>query len=66
MFVYQVYFLIHILKSTYILAGARPKSKSVVFRTALIWVQPQLGRVVASLDKTLYDDYLHLVALNKQ
>ena len=32
----------------------------------MIWVQPAPGHVVASLDKTLYDDYLYLVASNKQ
>ena len=43
-------------------------SKGVVFTTTLIeWsgFNPHPGHVVASLDKTLYDDYLCLVASNK-
>ena len=43
--------------------------KGVVFTTTLIeWsgFNPHSGLVVASLDKTLYDDYLCLVASNKQ
>ena len=32
----------------------------------MIWVQPHPSHIVASLDKTLYDDYLCLVASNKQ
>ena len=32
----------------------------------MISVQPALGHMVASLDKTLYDDYLFLVASYKQ
>ena len=32
----------------------------------MIWVQPPPGHIVASLDKTHYDDYLCLVASNKQ
>ena len=43
--------------------------KGVVFTTTLIeWsgFNPHPGQVVASLDKTLYDDYLCLVASNKQ
>ena len=31
----------------------------------MIWVQPHPGHVVVSLDKTLHDDYLCLVASNK-
>ena len=41
----------------------------VVFMTTLVeWPRfnPHPGHVVASLDKTLYEDYLCLVALNKQ
>ena len=44
-------------------------SKGVVFTTTLIeWsgFNPHPGHVVTSLDKTLYDDYLCLVASNKQ
>ena len=43
--------------------------KGVVLTTTLIeWpmFNPHPGHVVASLDKTLYDDYLCLVASNKQ
>ena len=43
--------------------------KGVVFATTLIELSgfnPHPGHVVASLDKTLYDDYLCLVASNKQ
>ena len=43
--------------------------KGVVFTTTLIkWsgFNPHPGHIVASLDKTLYDDYLCLVASNKQ
>ena len=43
--------------------------KGVVFTTTLIeWsgFNPHPSHVVASSDKTLYDDYLFLVALNKQ
>ena len=43
--------------------------KGVVFTTILIeWsgFNPHPGHVVAFLDKTLYDDYLCLVASNKQ
>ena len=43
--------------------------KGVVFTTILIaWsgFNPHPGHVVASLDKTLYDNFLCLVALNKQ
>ena len=43
--------------------------KGVVFTTTLIaWSQfnPHPGHVVSSLDKTLYDDYLCLVASNKK
>ena len=43
--------------------------KGVVFKTTMIaWFEfnPHTGHVVASLDKTLYDDYISLVALNKQ
>ena len=43
--------------------------KGVVFMTTLIeWsgFNPNPSHVVASLDKTLYDDYLCLVASNKQ
>ena len=42
---------------------------SVVFMTTFNeWpgFNPHAGHVVASLDKMLYDDYLCLVALNKQ
>ena len=45
------------------------EGKGVVFMTILIeWFGFNLhpGHVVASLDKTLYDDYLCLVASNKQ
>ena len=50
------------------------EGKGVIFYDnpdRIIWVQPfrfnpHPGYVVASLDKTLYDDYLYLVALNKQ
>ena len=43
--------------------------KGVVFMTTLIersGFNPHPGHVVASLDKTVYDDYLCLVASNKQ
>ena len=43
--------------------------KGVVFTTTLIeWsgFNPHPSHAVASLDKTLYDDYLCLVASNKQ
>ena len=43
--------------------------KGVVFTTTLIeWsgLNPHPSHVVASLDKTLYEDYLCLVASNKQ
>ena len=43
--------------------------KGIVFTTTLIELSgfnPHPGHVVASLDKTLYDDYLCLVASNKQ
>ena len=43
--------------------------KGVVFTTTLIeWsgFNPHLSHVVASLDNTLYDGYLCLVASNKQ
>ena len=39
------------------------------FTTTLIewsWFNPHPGHVVASLDRTLYNDYLCLVASNKQ
>ena len=45
------------------------KGKGVIFTMTLIeWsgFNPHRGHVVASLDKTLYDDYLRLVASNKQ
>ena len=45
------------------------EEKSVVFTTTLIEsceFNPHPGHVVASLDKMLYDDYLCLVASNKQ
>ena len=37
--------------------------KSVVFKAARSGFNPHLGRIVASLDKTLYDD---IVTSNKQ
>ena len=43
--------------------------KGVVFTTTLIartGFNPQPDHVVASLDKTLYDDHLRLVVLNTQ
>ena len=43
--------------------------KGIIFTMTLIkWsgFNPHPGHVVASLDKTRYDDYLCLVALNKQ
>ena len=46
-----------------------PKDNNVVFTTTLIaqsGSNPLPGKVVASLDKTLYDDYLCLEASNKQ
>ena len=45
------------------------EGKDVIFATTLIALcrfYPGPGHVVASLDKTLYDDYLCLVASNKQ
>ena len=45
------------------------KGKGFVFMTTLIaqsGLNPHPDDVVASLDKTLYDDYLCLVASNKQ
>jgi len=45
------------------------ESKDVVFMTTLIawsWFNLHSGHIVASLHKTLYDDYLCLVASNKQ
>jgi len=45
------------------------ESKGVVFTTTLIawsWFNPHSGHVFSSLHKTLYDDYLCLVASNKQ
>ena len=45
------------------------KGKGVVFTNTPIAesvFNPHPGHVVASLDKALYDDYLCLVALNKQ
>ena len=45
------------------------KSKGVVLTTNLIaryWFNSHLGHVPASLDKALYDDYLCLVASDKQ
>ena len=45
------------------------EGKGVVFTTTLIAMSelnPHAGHVVASLNKTLYDDYLCLVASNKQ
>ena len=52
--------------------SCRPRGRDgtgVVFTTTSIaWsgFNPHSGHVVASLDKTFYDDYLCLVALNKQ
>ena len=45
------------------------ESKGVVFTTTLIArskFHPHPGHAVASLDKAFYDDYLCMVALNKQ
>ena len=58
---------IHTSTSNYRQRG--PEGKGVVLTTTLIaWLEfnPHHGHVVASLNKTLYDDYLCLVALNKQ
>ena len=58
--------------SAYVLIFRRQRgreSKGVVFATTLIArskFNPHPGRVVASLDKAFYDDYLCMVALNKQ
>ena len=45
------------------------EGKNVVFTTATnAWsgLNPHSGFIVTSLDRTLYDDYLCLVASNKQ
>ena len=57
--------------SAYVLMFRRQrgwKSKGVVFTTSLIARSkfPHPGHVVASLDKAFYDDYLCMVASNKQ
>ena len=58
--------------SAYVLVFRRQRgqeSKSVVFTTTLIarsTFNPHPGHVVASLDKAFYDDYLCMVASNKQ
>ena len=58
--------------SAYVLIFGRQRgrdSKGVVFTTTLIarsTFNPYPGHVVASLDKAFYDDYLCIVALNKQ
>ena len=58
------------LKLGIYLRGLRgEKGKDVVFTTNSIaspGFNPHLGHVVESLDKALYDDYLCLVASNKQ
>ena len=57
--------------SAYVLIFHRQRgwaSKGVVFTTTLIAkskFNPHSGRVIASLDKAFYDDYLCMVALNK-
>ena len=58
--------------SAYVLIFCRQRgreSKDVVFTTALIarsTFNPHPGHVGASLDKAFYDDYLCMVASNKQ
>ena len=58
--------------SVYVLIFRRQcgrESKGVVFTTTLIArskFNPHPGHVVASLEKAFYDDYLYMVASNKQ
>ena len=58
--------------SAYVLVFRRQRgqeNKSVVFTTTLIArskFNPHPGHVIASLDKAFYDDYLCMVASNKQ
>ena len=46
--------------------GQKGKGKGVIFATTQLITFPHPGRVLASLDKMLYDDCLCLVASNKQ
>ena len=64
---YKFLALLHLFAASFRQRGRI--GKGVVFTTTLIeWsgFNPHSGHVVASLDKTLYDDYLCLVASNKQ